>query len=825
MLESLAPKTSTRAHSPVLEAVLERIPPLWALTDYVAVNPFLGYLQRPITDAAKEIHNALGASVLPPATYFRSRWDAKAFTAAHITRASERLGLDANASLDLLDRALAPVARPASQIATFAEQYDSEHGTQWELFLRASIARYCAVFADEGGAWWHLDLEGGLWSTWREAAAVDRAPEWTGLVGYRDHVTSLPASAADAIDAMIARIAIPLDDLEAYLYRLLGGLFGWASLFRRESWRRSGVTHGPLFDLLAIRLAADSFFAGAGGTPVVALERPIEEESARLVLQESSEDAYVESIARGFVRSPVAQPTGRDSVQAVFCIDVRSEPFRRHLESLDPSIRTLGFAGFFGVFLAVDGESARCPVLLDPSLRVDLDTSGKEWKRSLKTFQGMPPSAFAFVEVAGMAYGAKLLKDTCVGDRSGDPESVAAFAIQDLDLATSVATAAGILKNMSIGPDLARVVLLCGHHGRSANNPHAAGLDCGACGGHGGAINARVAAAILNDPSVRLALAERGTIVPNSTLFVAGAHDTSTDIVSILDVRSIPAAHAEDVARVQAWLAAAGEKTRAERAVALAMPKAEPHWLMRLLAPHDAATADRGKPWLFPRSAKWKKATDGFLFREHGFLFREHGFLFREHGFLFREMDRRARHWAEVRPEWALARNAAFIAARRHRTRGLDLAGRSFLHEYDSAADDDSSVLSLILSAPMVVASWINLQYFASTIDNDIFGSGTKTIHNRVGRLGVVLGNGGDLRTGLSVQSVHTPGGEWFHEPLRLQVIVEAPREKIDAVLGQQPVVRDLVENGWVRLFALESDSPTVSLRRADGSWEPFGLA
>jgi uncharacterized protein YbcC (UPF0753/DUF2309 family) len=53
--------------------------------------------------------------------------------------------------------------------------------------------------------------------------------------------------------------------------------------------------------------------------------------------------------------------------------------------------------------------------------------------------------------------------------------------------------------------------------------------------------------------------------------------------------------------------------------------------------------------------------------------------------------------------------------------------------------------------------------------------------------------------------------------------MVEAPREKIDAVLEAQPVVKDLVQHGWVRLFSLDGDSPTLSLRLADGSWEPIG--
>jgi hypothetical protein len=89
-----------------------------------------------------------------------------------------------------------------------------------------------------------------------------------------------------------------------------------------------------------------------------------------------------------------------------------------------------------------------------------------------------------------------------------------------------------------------------------------------------------------------------------------------------------------------------------------------------------------------------------------------------------------------------------------------------------------------------------------------------------VGSLGVVLGNGGDLRTGLSIQSVHDSDGNWFHEPLRLQVVVEAPHERIDAVLNAAPDVNDLVENGWVRLFALDPDSNNVVRRVPGQGWQ-----
>ena len=164
---------------------------------------------------------------------------------------------------------------------------------------------------------------------------------------------------------------------------------------------------------------------------------------------------------------------------------------------------------------------------------------------------------------------------------------------------------------------------------------------------------------------------------------------------------------------------------------------------------------------------------------------------------------RRCRDWSEVRPEWALAGNQAFIVGPREATSSVNLAGRVFLHSYDESRDPTGNVLELILTAPMVVANWINLQYYASTVDNVAFGSGDKAIHNVVGQIGILQGNGGDLATGLAWQSVHD-GERLQHAPRRLSVIVHARRSRIQAVIEKHELVSQLAGNGWLTLVAID---------------------
>ena len=181
-------------------------------------------------------------------------------------------------------------------------------------------------------------------------------------------------------------------------------------------------------------------------------------------------------------------------------------------------------------------------------------------------------------------------------------------------------------------------------------------------------------------------------------------------------------------------------------------------------------------------------------------------------------MRARCHDWAQTRPEWGLANNAAFIAAPRERTRGRDLGGRAFLNNYNFASDPDLSKLELVMTAPMVVASWINLQYFASTVDNKIFGSGNKVTHNVVGTLGVWQGNCGDLHAGLPLQSVHD-GDKWMHEPLRLNVFIEAPRAAIQTIIDRHESVCELLDNAWLHLTAIENGGEFARYC-GGGKWE-----
>jgi len=646
--------------------------------------------------------------------------------------------------------------------------------------INRQTIKWCQAFFDQGQATIKMpNRHLGFYKSWLELAKFD-AKLHKNSGDKIKHLTLMPKNADDAILYCLRALNVNKSEQEKFLTLLLTSLSGWASYVKYlEEWKCDDVNNNNQIDYLAVRLAITLMILNDTKNLLSWHEKITPKTKSEITEIEKNEKIYQKDLVQKLLTSSKFQSeknTETPDAQFVFCIDVRSEPMRRALESKG-NYETFGFAGFFGIPVKIENEITKesyssCPFLLKPQHKIvekflcsepQLQKKIAAFKRfgvAKKFYQSLKygfTTPFILAEALGIWSGGWMTFHSIAPKTANKIKqklnnqlkqiSKTAPSLENLTLEDQLSYAKGALTTIGLTSKFAKIVVLCGHGSATENNAFATALNCGACGGRHGGSNAKILAAILNNKEVRQGLARQWISIPTETKFIAAQHNTTTDDIELYLEEDL------DLEKLK----------------------------------FDLKSAQKS-------NSKWRAGKMGEKLSEKKSV---------------SHVEKRSVNWAETRPEWGLAHNACFIVAKRDLTKNIDLDGRSFLHSYDWQKDVDASALNLILTAPMVVAQWINSQYLFSTINNISYGSGSKITQNIVAKIGVMQGNGSDLMHGLPLQSVFSNDNQAYHQPLRLTTFVHAPINMIDKAIHKNKILQKLFGNCWVHLFCLD---PVLSL-------------
>ena len=746
----------------------------WPLYAFVTSNPLSGYEKSPFLKAVKAAENYLNAKVFPDASVYRKAYENGEIEKAEIQKLLLENGFKKSPEyyLDELDT------------------YKKSSPYNKNQDLDRVMSKWLAAFMDEGLAEWEMPNKSlGFYNSWRQLAKYDKE------IGVKA-INEIPQTCYEALSTVLKDYS-ESKHINIFIQHL-AALPGWVGYikYRIESnskWQQEYPI--TLQDYLAVRL----WIAKKLNVEILSNEKTFEENKTISQLQyvwlKAWENSYQNDLIKSLEKGSeyeIPEDISKLSIDAqmVFCIDTRSELIRRHIESKG-HYETYGYAGFFGIAMDYenlnDGISRKsCPPILPSSYKTfEISQPNKAddmlaYKRKneiskfneyfLKRMKNMLPSAFGFVEGSGFFYGIQMLfrtlfpgvlykskkKNTLSFEPLCEPEIHRVDQEGNMSINEKVAIVKSAFDLMG-WKQFAPLVLFIGHGGHSANNPFGSSLDCGACAASPGRHNARMLAKLANLHEVRKALAKEYKIsIPESTVFIGGEHNTTTDEIVLFDY-NMPDSHQQLLQNLKTDLVKA-----------------------QLTATQERLSSNSNSIAL-----AYKKANS----------------------------------WSETRPEWGLAKNAGFVIGPRKLTENSNLEGRCFLHSYDWKLDENGKSLEAIMQGPMVVTQWINNHYYFSTVDNEVFGSGSKITHNVTGKFGVVQGNGGDLKMGLPLQSLNLTDQKMYHQPLRLSVFIQAPITRVSDILSKNEHLKTLLDNEWIYLLVLDPAQNKIKKYGKNGEW------
>jgi uncharacterized protein len=696
-------------------------------------------------------------------------------------------------------------ANKIPRIGTLRASWKREYHIDLDSMVHPTLFRILCSYLDQGIAMWNFPVwHKGFLSSLRDL-------ERTSFTSFfkKKRARKLFIDGACGIEHLLSTL---VGDSSLYTHYLFDQQFahqGWSGMVATiEAQPETLLDHRKitLHDLITFELlleidALDFSFGEEKWEPLaIRLHRkpadllasvPATEVSEVLALwQQAFEWSYYSDVLKALqLQKNEGRKESKSSFQAMFCIDDRECSLRRYLEKLDPACETFGTPGFFGVEFYFKPEHGKfhtklCPAPVTPKYLIkEVDTKSKRerdlhfTKQSHSLFRGwfitQTLGFWSAVKLFVNIFKPSISPATASSFRHMDQFSTLTIENQHLDhkehglqvgftIEEMANRVEGLLKSIGLVSNFSSLVYVLGHGSSSVNNPHFAAYDCGACSGRPGSVNARVICHMANHAKVRAVLASRGVVIPDTTKFVGGLHDTTRDEIMFFDEATLNESLQE-------------EHKKNQRVFTLAL---------------DSNAKERSRRFELVDTAGDAETVHDKVKLRSVSLF-------------------------EPRPELNHATNALCIVGRRSLTRGVFLDRRSFLNSYDYAIDPEGNYLFNILKAAAPVCGGINLEYFFSRVDNQKLGAGTKLPHNVMGLFGVANGIDGDLRPGLPSQMIEV------HDPVRLLIVVQHQPEVVLATIKRNPDTYQWFENEWVHLAVVHPETHALFVFEK-GSFVPF---
>ena len=563
---------------------------------------------------------------------------------------------------------------------------------------------------------------------------------------------------------------------------------GWSSyaLYYANDTQNNAI----LLEYIAIRLIITYLVWPEGKNILDWYDKNISQESLGNILQDIKanelryQDSLLNIIYADLANNKLANidyknQNAKQSVQMIFCIDVRSEPIRQILEC-NYNYDTYGAAGFFNLPINIidnfaDKNYISCPTSLDPDydiniylniasskLRLGITAIGKlitKFWRDNCVNNLFLIDVFGLIKIGqmlGQLFITKpfiMLKNNIINWNYKQY----CYDVDIIALEKKTEYAKEFLQLIGLIDNFASIIVICGHNSSSDNHTHLNALQCGACSGRSGFNNAIVMTKILNDNLVRQELSSYNIDIPVDTYFVAACHDTAKEIIQVYE---------EDI----------------------------------LFNINDKISVLR---------QQFQEACQLNIMRKLG---TEHNNK-NQHKHL-------VKYGWQMFPDHGLANNAGFIIGPRWITKKLNLSGRSFLHSYDYNKDQDFVGLNALLSSVLAVVNKINNHYLFSYLDQKLFNGISSVNSNIVGNIGIIKESNNDIALSLPTEMIATTKyNDLFHNIARLSVFIYAPKNQIKSIILNNKYLCDLVVNQWIYLLCLDPATNNCFILNEDLNW------